>query len=116
MEKVRLIRERLKIARVTKSHISILERGFLEFYIGDWVYLKFHHEGSVSFCKKAELSPRYIVLNKVMIRVGKVTYELDLPLEIAMVGAPCVHVEKIYRRPKFHCAIGISRDGRKLDL
>ena len=40
------------------------------------------------------MSPRYIGLHKVLRRVGKVAYELDLPNDLAMVH-PVFHVSML---------------------
>ncbi|WMV41039.1 hypothetical protein MTR67_034424 [Solanum verrucosum] len=42
-------------------------------------------KGVMSFGKKGKLSPRYVGPNKILKRVGKVPYELDLPTKLALV-------------------------------
>ncbi|WMV24397.1 hypothetical protein MTR67_017782 [Solanum verrucosum] len=42
-------------------------------------------KGVLRFCKKGKLSPRYIGPYPILKRVGKVSYELDLPNELAPV-------------------------------
>src|SRR5687767_12569690 len=51
-------------------------------------------KGVMRFGKKGKLSPRYIGPNKVLRRIGKVAYELDLPSELAMVH-PVFHVSML---------------------
>ena len=43
------------------------------------------------FGKKGKLSPRYVGPYKIMKRVGKVAYELELPAELAAVH-PVFHI------------------------
>ncbi|MCF6774896.1 transposase family protein [Corynebacterium sp. MC-12] len=63
LEKVRLIRERLKTALSRQKSYSNVRRRDLEFKVGDWVYLKVSPmKGVVRFGKKGKLSPRYGVL------------------------------------------------------
>ena len=92
MEKVRLIRERLKSAQSRQKSYSDNRRKDIEFEVNDWVYLKISPmKGVMRFGKKGKLSPRYIGPYKILRRVGKVVYELDLPNDLAMVH-PVFHV------------------------
>ncbi|WMV37846.1 hypothetical protein MTR67_031231 [Solanum verrucosum] len=61
MEKVRIIRERLKMTqRRQKSYAYVRSREF-EFEVDDWVYLKISPmKGVMRFGKKGKLSPRYV--------------------------------------------------------
>lgn len=53
LEKVRLIRERLKTTQSRQKSYSDVRRRDLEFKVGDWVYLKVSPmEGVVRFGKK----------------------------------------------------------------
>ena len=79
MEKVRLIRERLKSAQSRQKSYSDNRRKDIEFEVNDWVYLKISPmKGVMRFGKKGKLSPRYIGPYRILRRVGKVAYELDL--------------------------------------
>ena len=95
MEKVRLIRERLKSAQSRQKSYSDNRRKDIEFEVNDWVYLKISPmKGVMRFGKKGKLSPRYIGPYKILRRMGKVAYELDLPNELAMVH-PVFHVSML---------------------
>ena len=99
MEKVRLIRERLKSAQSRQKSYSNNKRKDIEFKVNDWVYLKISPmKGVVRFGKKGKLSPRYIGPYKILRRVGKVAYELDLPSDFAIVHSvfSCVFVEEVH--------------------
>ena len=92
MEKVRLIRERLKSAQSRQKSYSDNRRKDIEFEVNDWVYLKISPiKGVMRFGKKSKLSPRYICPYKILRRMGNVAYELDLPNDLAMVH-PVFHV------------------------
>ena len=73
LEKVRMIRERLKTAQSRKKSYADVRRRDLEFKVGDWVYLKVSPmKGVVYFGKKGKLSPRYVGPYEVKERVGMV--------------------------------------------
>ena len=83
LEKVRMIRERLKLAQSRQKSYADLMRRDLKFQVGDWVYLKVSPmKGVIHFGKKVKFIPRYVEPYKVMRRVGKVSYELELPREM----------------------------------
>ncbi|WMV24634.1 hypothetical protein MTR67_018019 [Solanum verrucosum] len=74
-----------------KSYIDARRRD-LEFEVHDWVYVKIlPMKGVMKFGKKGKLSPRFVGPYKILRRVGKVAYELDLPNELASVH-PVFHV------------------------
>ena len=108
MEKVRLIRERLKSAQSRQKSYSDNRRKDIEFEVNDWVYLKISPmKGVMRFGKKGKLSPRYIGPYKILRRMGKVAYELDLPNDLAMV-TPVFHVSMlrsllVMKTPLCHC-------------
>jgi len=67
----------------------------LEFEVGDWVYLKISHmKGVMRFDRKGKLSPRYVGPYEILKRVGKVAYELKLPIELAPVH-PVFHISML---------------------
>src|SRR5687767_15435423 len=95
MEKVRLIRERLKSVQSRQKSYSNNRRKDIEFEVNDWVYLKISPiKGVMRFGKKGKLSPRYFGPYKILRRVGRVAYELDLPNDLAMVH-PVFHVSML---------------------
>ena len=86
MEKVQLIRDRLKITQShQKSYVDVRRRE-LEFHVDDCVILKVSlMKGVMRFGKKGKLSPRSVVPYKIFKRAAKVAYELELPAELAAV-------------------------------
>ncbi|WMV49316.1 hypothetical protein MTR67_042701 [Solanum verrucosum] len=48
-------------------------------------------KGVMRFCKKGKLSPRYVGLYKILKKIGRVAYELELPTELATVH-PVFHI------------------------
>ncbi|XP_070039256.1 uncharacterized protein [Nicotiana tomentosiformis] len=68
-----------------KSYADVRRRD-LEFDVEDWVFLKVSPmKGVMRFGKKGKLNPRYVGPYKIIRRIGKVAYELDLPLELEAV-------------------------------
>ncbi|XP_070029065.1 uncharacterized protein [Nicotiana sylvestris] len=95
MEKVKLIRDRLHTAQSRqKSYVDVRRRD-LEFDVEDWVFLKVSPmKGVKRFGKKGKLSPRYVGPYKIIRRIGRVAYELDLPSELEAVH-PVFHVSML---------------------
>ncbi|XP_055835151.1 uncharacterized protein LOC129903625 [Solanum dulcamara] len=86
MEKVRLIRERFKMAQSHQKSYSDVRKRDLEFDVDDWVYLKdLSMKGVMCFGKNGKLNPRYVGIHKILTYIDKVAYELDLPFELAIV-------------------------------
>ena len=61
MEKVQLIRDRLKIAQSRQKSYADVRRRELVFHVEDWRFLKVSPmKGVMRFVKKGKLSPRYV--------------------------------------------------------
>ena len=67
IEKVQLIRYRLKTAQSRQKSYADVRRKDLEFLIDDWIYLKVSPmKGVMRFGKKGKLSPRYVGPYKIL--------------------------------------------------
>nr|AAR00610.1 putative reverse transcriptase [Oryza sativa Japonica Group] len=94
-EKVRLIRERLKVAQSRQKSYADTRRRNLEFKEGDYVYLKVSPmRGTKRLKVKGKLTPRYVGPFQIMARRGEVAYQLQLPENIADVH-PVFHVSQL---------------------
>ena len=72
-----------------------MRRKDLEFEIGNYVYLKISSMKRVKqFGKKGNLSPRYVGPYRIVSYFRKVSYELELPLDLASVH-PVFHVSLV---------------------
>ncbi|XP_015068706.1 uncharacterized protein LOC107013265 [Solanum pennellii] len=92
VEKVRLIRDRLKMAQSRQKSYADNRKRDLEFMVGDLVYLKISFMKRVMrFGRKGKLSPQYVGPYEVVKRVANVAYELKSPIELAPVH-PVFHV------------------------
>ena len=82
-EKVKRIRERLKLATDRQKSYADMRRKDIRYEIGEKVFLKVSPWKKVMrFGKKGKLSPRFIGLYKVIMKVGPVAYRLALPSEL----------------------------------
>ncbi|KAD7477911.1 hypothetical protein E3N88_01047 [Mikania micrantha] len=89
------IRENLNTARSRQKSYADKRRKPLEFQVDDLVLLKVSPWKGVSrFGKKGKLAPRYVGPFKVLERVGKVAYRLELPEELSNVH-PTFHVSNL---------------------
>nr|CAD41297.2 OSJNBa0020J04.2 [Oryza sativa Japonica Group] len=94
-EKVRLIRDRLKVAQSRQKSYADTRRRNLEFKEGDYVYLKVSPmRGTKRFRVKGKLAPRYVGPFQITARRGEVAYQLQLPENIADVH-PVFHVSQL---------------------
>ncbi|XP_052152528.1 uncharacterized protein LOC127770762, partial [Oryza glaberrima] len=94
-EKVRLIRDRLKVAQSRQKSYADTRRRNLEFKEGDYVYLKVSPmRGTKRFKVKGKLAPRYVGPFQIVARHGEVAYQLQLPQNIAGVH-PVFHVSQL---------------------
>ena len=85
-EKIQMIRERLATANSRQKSYADRRRSDLEFQVGDYVLLKVSPwKGVIRFRKRGKLGPRFIGPYKVIARVGKVAYRLELPDELSLI-------------------------------
>nr|ABA96440.2 retrotransposon protein, putative, Ty3-gypsy subclass [Oryza sativa Japonica Group] len=79
-EKVRIIRERLRIAQSRQKSYADNRRRELTFEAGDYVYLRVTPlRGVHRFQNKGKLAPRFVGPYKILERRGEVAYQLELP-------------------------------------
>nr|XP_043638075.1 uncharacterized protein LOC122609080 [Erigeron canadensis] len=84
IEKIDVIKERLKAAQDRQKSYADKRRRPIEFDVGDRVLLKVSPwKGVLRFRKHGKLSPRFIGPFKILARVGKVAYRLELPNELS---------------------------------
>ena len=82
-EKVKMIRERLKVAADRQKSYVDLKRKDIQYEIGEKVFLKVSPWKKVmKFGIKGKLSPRFIWLYEVIDKVGPMAYRLTSPLEL----------------------------------
>ncbi|KAL5815789.1 hypothetical protein ACOSQ3_024167 [Xanthoceras sorbifolium] len=82
-EKVKIIRDRLKIASDRQKSYADLKRKEIEYDVGEKVFLKVSPWKKVlRFGRKGKLSPRFIGPYEIIERVGPVAYRLALPPEL----------------------------------
>ncbi|GJS45250.1 putative reverse transcriptase domain-containing protein [Tanacetum coccineum] len=78
--------ERIQAAQDRQKSYTDLKRKPMEFEVGDRVMLKVSPwKGVVRFGKRGKLNPRYVGPFKVLAKVGKVAYKLELPQELSRV-------------------------------
>ena len=86
IEKIQLIRDRLKEAQDRQKSYADLKREPIEYNVGDKVFLKISPwKGVLRFGKRGKLSPRYIGPYEVIERGGLVAYRLALPPELSQI-------------------------------
>ena len=79
-EKVKLIRDRLKVAQSRRKSYADTKRKEVVFEIGDTVYLRVSPlRGVKRFGVKGKLAPRFVGPYRVLERMGEVAYKLELP-------------------------------------
>nr|GFA31218.1 putative reverse transcriptase domain, ribonuclease H-like domain, aspartic peptidase domain protein [Tanacetum cinerariifolium] len=85
-EKIVLIKQRMQAAQDRRKNYADRKRKPMEFKIRDKVMLKVSPwKGVVRFGKRGKLNPRYVGPFKVLAKVGKVAYKLELPQELSRV-------------------------------
>nr|GFA97838.1 putative reverse transcriptase domain-containing protein [Tanacetum cinerariifolium] len=79
-EKIVLIKQRMQAGKDRQKSYADRKRKPMEFKVGDRVMLKVSPwKGVVRFDKRGKLNPRYVGPFKVLAKVGKVSYKLELP-------------------------------------
>ena len=82
-EKVKIIREKLKVATDRQKSYANMKRKDIRYEIGEKVFFKVSPWKKVMrFGKNGKLSPRFIRPFEVIEKVGPVAYRLALPLEL----------------------------------
>nr|GEZ81962.1 putative reverse transcriptase domain-containing protein [Tanacetum cinerariifolium] len=85
-KKIVLIKQRIQAALDQQKSYADLKRKPMDFEFGDRVMLKVSPwKGVVRFGKRGKLNPRYVGPLKVLAKVRKVTYRLELPQELSRV-------------------------------
>ncbi|GJR75902.1 putative reverse transcriptase domain-containing protein [Tanacetum coccineum] len=85
-EKIVLIKQRMQAAQDRQKSYADRKRKPMEFEVGDRVMLKVSPwKGVIRFGKRGKLNPRYVGPFKVLAKVGKVAYRLELPQELSRV-------------------------------
>ncbi|CAM8905384.1 unnamed protein product [Rhodiola kirilowii] len=84
VEKIKLIRERLRVAQSRQKSYADVRRRDLEFHVGDHVFHKVSPTKGISrFSIRGKLSPRFIGPFEILERVGSLAYRLALPPVLA---------------------------------
>ncbi|GJW58736.1 putative reverse transcriptase domain-containing protein [Tanacetum coccineum] len=85
-EKIVLIKQRMQAAQDQQKSYADWKRKPMGFEVGDRVMFKVSPwKGVVRFDKQGKLNPRYVGPFKVLAKVGKVAYRLELPPELSRV-------------------------------
>ena len=96
-EKVKMIRERLKIANDRQKSYADMKRKDIRYEIGENVFLKVSPWKKVMrFGKKGKLSSKFIGPYEVIEKVGPVAYRLALPPELEKIHS-VFHVSMLRR-------------------
>ena len=80
VDKIRLIRERLKATQSRQKSHANKKRRDIEFDVGDHVFIKVSPlKGVLRFGKTNKLSPRYVGPFEILERIGSAAYQVALP-------------------------------------
>ena len=83
-EKVKLIRDRLKVAQSRQKSYADTKRKEVAYEIGDRAYLRVSPlRGVKRFGVKGKLAPRFVGLYYVLECMGEVAYKLELPIGLS---------------------------------
>ncbi|KAD5803480.1 hypothetical protein E3N88_14840 [Mikania micrantha] len=94
-EKLQQVKARIKAAQDRQKSYADKRRRPIEFEVGYQVLLKVSPwKGVIRFRKRGKLSPRFIGHFRIIARVGKVAYRLDLPDELSGIH-PTFHVSHL---------------------
>ncbi|KAI3802153.1 hypothetical protein L1987_30280 [Smallanthus sonchifolius] len=94
-DKIIQIRDNIRVARSRQKSYVDKRRKPLEFQVGDLVLLKVSPwKGVIRFGKKGKLAPRYVGPFKILERIGKVSYKLELPPSLGNVH-PTFHISNL---------------------
>ncbi|KAI3776282.1 hypothetical protein L1987_46057 [Smallanthus sonchifolius] len=94
-DKIIQIRDNIRVARSRQKSYADKRRKPLEFQVGDLVLLKVSPwKGVIRFGKKGKLAPRYVGPFKILERIGKVAYKLELPPSLGNVH-PTFHISNL---------------------
>nr|GEW81856.1 putative reverse transcriptase domain-containing protein [Tanacetum cinerariifolium] len=113
-EKIVQIKQRMQVARYRQKSYTDLKCKPMEFQVRDKVMLKvLPWKGVVRFRKQGKLNPRYVVPFKMLEKIRKVAYKLELPKELSIVHNT-FHVSNL---KKFHAdePLDVSLDGLHFD-
>ncbi len=78
-QKVKLIRDRLKVAQSRQKSYADSKRKAIEYEVGDRIYLRVSPlRGVKRFGVKGKLAPRFVGPHKILQRMGEVAYKLEL--------------------------------------
>jgi hypothetical protein len=102
-EKVKLIRDRLKIAQSRQKSYADSKRKEVTYEVGDRAYLRVSPlRGIKRFGIKGKLAPRFIGPYKIIARKGEVVYKLGLPKVLAAIH-DVFHVSQLKK-----CHLGMT--------
>ena len=82
-DKIKVIRDRLKIAQNRQKSYADNHRRDLKFEVGDMVLLRISSwKGVLRFGTRGKPSPRYIRPYRIVERIGEVAYRLEFPSDL----------------------------------
>ncbi|GJW25821.1 putative reverse transcriptase domain-containing protein [Tanacetum coccineum] len=111
-KKIIQIKKRIQAARDRQKSYADRRRKPLEFQAGDKVMLKVSPwKGVIRFSKRGKLNPRYIGPFKILAKVGKFAYRLELPEQLSRVHST-FHVSNLKNSDE---PLAISLDKIQID-